>query len=169
MADPEISRFPYKERPYMPGSQTTPGPTGARNNAPADFAFRQVNNVGTRVANDFAAQWLAYTLPYRRFADVLADACARIGGDVDCYSFIAVDFHPILLASLPAHSLALRPAHSRGHQLWPLSEGFRHFVASMPAPVASGWSDVAGWDSHPLESAALARRTPIAAICSLCW
>jgi hypothetical protein len=28
-----------------------------------------------------------------------------------------VDFHHILLASLPAHSLALRPAHSRGHQL----------------------------------------------------
>jgi hypothetical protein len=109
MVDPEISRFPHKERPYMPGSQTTPGPTGARNNAPADFAFRQVNNVGTRIDNDFAAQWLAYTLPYRRFADVLADACARIGGDVDCYSFIAVDFHHILLASLPAHSLALRP------------------------------------------------------------
>lgn len=89
----------------MPGSQTTPGPTDARNNAPADFAFRQVNNVGTRIDNDFAAQWLAYTLPYRRFADVLADACARIGGDVDCYSFTAVDFHHILLASLPAHLL----------------------------------------------------------------
>ena len=56
------------------------------------------------------------TLPYRRFADALADACAQIGGDVDCYSFIAVDFHHILLASLPAHSLALRPAHSRCHQ-----------------------------------------------------
>ena len=83
----------------MPGSQTTPDPTGARNNAPADFAFRQVNNVGNRVDNGFAAQWLAYTLPYRRFADVLADACARIGGDVGCYSFIAVDFHHILLAS----------------------------------------------------------------------
>jgi hypothetical protein len=26
-----------------------------------------------------------------------------------------VDFHHILLAGLPAHSLALRPAHSRGH------------------------------------------------------
>jgi hypothetical protein len=116
MADPEISRFPHKERPYMPGSQTTPGPTGARNNAPADFAFRRVNNVGTRIANTFAAQWLAYTLPYRRFADALTDACARIGGDVDSYSFIAVDFHHILLAGLPAHSLALRPAHSRGHQ-----------------------------------------------------
>ena len=88
----------------MSGSQATPGPTGARNNAPADFAFRQVNNVGTRIDNDFAAQWLAYTLPYRRFADVLADACARIGGDVDCYSFIAVDFHHILLAGFSRRS-----------------------------------------------------------------
>jgi hypothetical protein len=123
MADPEISRFPYKERPYMPGSQTTPGSTGARNNAPADFAFRQVNNVGTRVDNGFAAQWLAYTLPYRRFADVLADACARIGGDVDCYSFIAVDFHHILLASLPAHSLTLPPAGSLSRPRRPLSPG----------------------------------------------
>src|SRR5712671_3807292 len=59
---------------HATGSQTTPGPTAARNNAPADFAFRQVNNVGTRIDNGFAAQWLAYTLPYRRFADVLADA-----------------------------------------------------------------------------------------------
>jgi hypothetical protein len=24
-------------------------------------------------------------------------ACARIGGDVDCYSLIAVDFHHVLL------------------------------------------------------------------------
>jgi hypothetical protein len=116
MADPEISRFPCKKRPYMPGSQTTPGPVGARNNAPASFAFRQVNNVGTRVYNAFAAQWLAYTLPYRRFAVALADVYARLGGDVGCYSFIAVDFHHILLAGLPAHSLALRPAHSRCHQ-----------------------------------------------------
>src|SRR6201981_2588081 len=46
----------------------------------------------------------------------------------------------------------------------PLSEGFRHFVASMPAPVASGWSEIAGWASHPLESAALSRRTPIPVI-----
>src|SRR5438105_15766522 len=117
MADPEISRFPRKERPYMPGSKTTPGPAGTRNDAPASFAFRGVNNVGTRVSNAFAAQWLAYTLPYRRFAVILAEDCARIGGDVDCYSFIAVDSHHILLAGLPAHSLALRPAHSRSHQI----------------------------------------------------
>jgi hypothetical protein len=29
----------------------------------------------------------------------------------------------------------------------------------MTAPVAFGWSDLAGWGSHPLESAALSRRT----------
>ena len=37
MTDPEISRFPHKERSCVPGSQTRPGPTGARNNAPADL------------------------------------------------------------------------------------------------------------------------------------
>jgi len=125
----------------MPGSKTTPGLAGARNDAPASVAFRGVNNVGTRVSNAFAAQWLAYTLPYRRFAVILAEDGARIGGDVGCYSFIAVDSHHILLAGLPAHSLALRPAHSRSHQIRdPLIEGFSHFVTSMPAPVASGWS-----------------------------
>jgi hypothetical protein len=51
-------------------------------------------------------------LPCRRFADVLADARARLGADVGRYSFIAVDFHHILLAGLPAHSLTLRPARS---------------------------------------------------------
>jgi hypothetical protein len=38
-------------------------------------------------------------------------------------------------------SLALRPAHSRGHLVvtrYP--RGFSHFVISMTAPVASGWS-----------------------------
>ena len=40
MADPEISRFPRKERPYMPGSKTTPGRSGARVSAPDRIAFR---------------------------------------------------------------------------------------------------------------------------------
>jgi hypothetical protein len=39
-------------------------------------------------------------------------------------------------------------------------EGFSHFVTSMTAPTTSGWSIFAGWDFHPLESAALSRRTP---------
>src|SRR6202043_62690 len=98
-------------------------------------------------------------LPCRRFADVLADACARLGADVDRYSFIAVDFHHILLAGLPAHSLALRPAHSRGHlYVTSYTEGFSHFVTSMTAPVASGWSGLPGgaythWKAPPLHGA----------------
>jgi hypothetical protein len=31
----------------------------------------------------------------------------------------------------------------------------------MTAPVASGWSDLAGWDLHPLESAALHGAHPL--------
>jgi hypothetical protein len=46
----------------------------------------------------FAAQWLAYALPCRRFADTLTDARARLGADVDRYSFIVVDSHHLLFA-----------------------------------------------------------------------
>src|ERR1700722_12651810 len=67
------------------------------------IAFRYTDSVGTRNQFSIAAQWLACTFPYRRFADILADACARLGADVVRYSFIAVDLHHLLLAGLPAH------------------------------------------------------------------
>jgi Zn finger protein HypA/HybF involved in hydrogenase expression len=102
MAGLETSRFPCKERPCMPGSPTTPNRSGARTSAPARLAFRFTNSVGIR-ESPFAAQWLACTLPYRRFADILAEVCARLGADVGCYSFIVVDLHHLLLAGLPAH------------------------------------------------------------------
>jgi hypothetical protein len=39
-------------------------------------------------------------------------------------------------------------------------EGFDGFVTSAAAPIATGWSDqLSGWESHPLEIRALARRT----------
>src|SRR5271165_4570725 len=42
---------------------------------------------------------------------------------------------------LARRSLALRPAHSRSHlYVTSYTEGFSHFVTSMTAPVASGWS-----------------------------
>ena len=53
-----------------------------------------------------------------------------------------------------ACTLALSPIRDT------LIEGFSHFVTSMTAPIASGGSEFAGWDLHPLESAALPRRTP---------
>src|SRR5436853_5439413 len=67
LAKPEISRFPRKERPHMPGSWTTPGRAGARAIASVRVAFRTFEHVGTRDYQVFAAQWLAYVLPYRRF------------------------------------------------------------------------------------------------------
>jgi hypothetical protein len=51
----------------------------------------------------FAAQWLAYTFPYRRFVPSLTAGHARLGADVGRYSFIVVDLHHLLLAGLPAH------------------------------------------------------------------
>jgi hypothetical protein len=42
--------------------------------------------------------------------------------------------------------------------------GSSHFVTSMTAPIASGWSKIAGWDSHPRGNAAFARRTPLLAV-----
>ena len=60
---------------------------------------------------------------------------------------------------LARRSLALRPAHSRSHlYVTCYTEGFSHFVSSMTAPVASGWSGCRV-GLAPLESAAFSRRT----------
>src|SRR3954447_15945183 len=82
----------------MPGSPTTPGWTGTCDVAPVHVAFRDSDHVGTRDYLAFAAQWLAYVLPYRRFADTLADASARLGADVARYAFTVEDFHLLLFA-----------------------------------------------------------------------
>ena len=88
----------------MPGSPTTPGRPGARTRAPVRIAFRDLKRVGARDTTPFAAQWLAYALPCRRFACTLTSIGARLGADVDRYSFIVSDSHRLLLAGLPAHS-----------------------------------------------------------------
>ncbi len=114
----------------MPGSQTALGRVGARNSAPARLAFRQRDGVGAQKKADFAAQWLAYAIPYRRFADTLAGNCARLGADVVCYAFIVVDFHHLLLAGLPAHSLiglSLPFREPRDRQKRPPGAGQRHY------------------------------------------
>jgi len=87
----------------MPGSPTTPSRPSACVDTLGRMAFRYTDSVGTREEFSIVAQWLACTLPYRRFADTLADDCARLGADVVRYSFIAVDSHHLLLAGLPAH------------------------------------------------------------------
>ena len=87
----------------MPVSPTTPGCPGTRALAPEHVAFRIANGVGTRNSCTFAAQWLAYALPCRRFTAALADVSARLGASVDRYSFTVMDLHHLLLAGLPAH------------------------------------------------------------------
>jgi len=94
----EISRFPHKELLYMPGSLTTPARPRTCDSARGRLAFRLRYRVGNREGGSFAAQWLAYTLPCRRFACLLAKTVARLGANVVRYSFIATDFHRLLLA-----------------------------------------------------------------------
>src|SRR2546422_1067899 len=87
--------LPYKERACMPGSATTPGRPSACDCALRRVAFRYTDSVSTQKQFSIAAQWLACTYPCRRFADILANACARLGADVVRYSFIAGDLHPL--------------------------------------------------------------------------
>ncbi len=87
----------------MPVSPTAPGWPGTRAVAPGHVAFRAPNGVGTRDFCTFTAQWLAYALPCRRFAAVLADDTARLGASVGRYSFTVLDLHHLLLAGLPTH------------------------------------------------------------------
>ncbi|MDH3662851.1 MAG: hypothetical protein OEU92_22960 [Alphaproteobacteria bacterium] len=88
----------------MPGSTTAPDRQSACDNALFHVAFRYQQSVGVRKYATFTVQWLAYVIPYRRFADILTNACARLGANVDRYSFITVDSHHLLLASLLAHA-----------------------------------------------------------------
>ncbi len=90
----------------MPGSSTTPGQTCTRDDAPAHVAFHDYDHVSTRNYLAFAAQWLAYVLPYRRFAVTLTSANARLGADADRYSFTVVDFHLLLFAGFNRRTIS---------------------------------------------------------------
>ena len=142
----------------MPGSKTTPGLAGARNDAPASVAFRGVNNVGTRVYNAFAAQWLVYTLPYRRFAVILAEDCARIGGRRGLLLLHRSGLSPHTPCRSPGaltHVAACTLAQSPYFVI-----AIRRLQTFRYLHDCSGCcrrERIAGWASHPLESAALSR------------
>jgi hypothetical protein len=84
----------------MPGSSTTPGRTGTRDDAPTMLPSVKTTTSAPGLIQAFAAQWPAYVLPYRRFVVTLASANARLGADADRYSFTVADFHHLLLAGL---------------------------------------------------------------------
>src|SRR6476660_4684491 len=60
--------------------------------------------------------------------------------------------------------LALRPAHSRGHQFVTAIRRLQPFRYLHDCSDRFRRERIAGWDLHPLESAAFSRRTPQAAI-----
>src|SRR5208337_3295537 len=93
-----------EELEHMPGSLTTPGRNRPRGFATVRIAFRPWNAVGARDDKSFAAQWLAYASPCRRFAADLAVDSARLGAGAVRETFTVEDFHLMLLAGLPAHS-----------------------------------------------------------------
>ena len=120
----------------MPGSPTTPDRSGARISAPDRVAFRRLNSVGTRDKVSFAAQWLAYTLPYRRFADILTNACARLGADAGSLHLHRDGLAPSTPCRSPgALKLLLPPRQSRGVSLGRL--GVHRFDSLRPVPCAS--------------------------------
>jgi hypothetical protein len=66
----------------MPGSLTSRDRERARVDAHPRIAFRHDKSVGVPI-EPFAARWLAYAHPCRRFAPVLANGRARLGADAD--------------------------------------------------------------------------------------
>ena len=100
----------------MPGSSTTPGRSDLAMVRPKRVAFRARNSVGAR-GLAFAAPWLAYALPYRRFVGVLTDANARLGADVDRYTFIVVDLHPLEWQLASLHQNRAGPIRALGSHL----------------------------------------------------
>ena len=70
-AKPKISRFPYKERPHMPGSTTTPDPPSARIARSFVLLSMMMTMSAPGTTFSFAAQYLAYAYPCQRFAETL--------------------------------------------------------------------------------------------------
>ena len=107
VATPKISRFPNKERPHMPGSQTTPDRWRHSLTRRSVLPSTQgpCRHPGS---HSFAAQWLAYALPCQRFADGLTTAAPR---DNSGPVWIAT---PSPYRTLTCYSLPVSPAATPG-------------------------------------------------------
>ena len=104
-ASREVSQFPREERLVHARVSDHAGPDGhSRITRPPVLPSASRTASATGAISLSRLNSLACTIPYRRFADALANACARLGADVDRYSFIVMDLHHLLLASLLAHS-----------------------------------------------------------------
>ena len=76
LVDRETSRFPYKERPHMPSSPTTPRRASTSVDVPVRVAFRTRKASAPEMRSFSPLNSFACTLPCQRFADTLANARA---------------------------------------------------------------------------------------------
>ena len=137
--DREISRFPRKERLHMPGSLTTPGRPGARDDAPGRVAFRKMHCVGTQNRKLSRLNGWPMRPPVNASPRPSRATAHELGADVDRYSFIVRDLHPLLLAGLPALRKCFplswqRSAPSRACELRGQS-AYRTFPSRLPDGV----------------------------------
>src|ERR1700676_3142200 len=86
------------------GSLTARGPPAARDNAAGSVAFRSCRRRRRPERCDYAAQYLACTCRYRRFANTLTGADARLAVIVARYAFDVELSHLLLHAGLSRRS-----------------------------------------------------------------
>lgn len=132
----------------MPGSLTTRSRTASRGGETVHMAFGVGHTLGAPDGMTFAARWLAYAHPYRRFAPALADRRARLGADVIRYSFIAEDVHPLSPAGLPAHARHVQrflSVHDQVNNLFHLRRDHRPAADHRAARAAAfeAWAEIA--------------------------
>ena len=98
------------------------------------------------VANIPAQRLVAYFAHFTRRIS-LPRMCERVGLCIDLFE----------TCSAFTHVTACTLAKSLYMTLY--TRGFSHFVTSMTAPIATGWSDLPGGIFLPLRNAAFSRRT----------
>ena len=96
-----------------------------------------------------AAKWVQSSLTLTHFVSAFP---TMAGGSACTSSF----------SRLARRSLALRPAHAHGHQVATAIQRLQTFRHLHACSGCFRLEHLAGWDLHPLESAALSRRTPFA-------
>jgi hypothetical protein len=124
--------------------------------------MRRMIPMPSPVGTNFAGRYLPASFPYVNNPEMAMDSAmfntraeARIGADVGSYSFIVMDFHHLLLASLPAHSLALRPAG--------------HFVRRRQRFKSVGRVWLSGVGETTRGASALCLIRPLASWCAVSW
>ena len=97
----------------------------------------------------------AATTPVQRLGVLLAHLTRRVSLPRKGHR---VGLHIVLFEACSAFTRVAACTLARSPIRDPLSEGFRHFVSSMPAPIASGWSESPGgacthWKAPPCHGA----------------